>query len=87
MTLIVPLKATTTVAVVANGAVVVGVDSRASMGTFVGSHTTLKVIEHVYIYTYRGWGSGGVEKVMDLTQKCIHRCYCWCRIYVSRNTA
>ncbi len=47
ITLIVPLKATTTVAVVANGAVVVGVDSRASMGAFVGSHTTLKVIDHV----------------------------------------
>lgn len=50
---------TTTVAIVFDGGVIAAVDSRASMGSFVGSRTTQKVKE-VVIFAVHGCGEGNV---------------------------
>lgn len=73
------LKGTTTLAFVYQGGVIVAVDSRASMGNFMGSKTVRKVIE-INDFLLGTMAGGAAD-----CQFWLRRLNWWCKIYELRN--
>jgi 20S proteasome subunit beta 5 len=73
------LKGTTTLGFVYKGGVIIAVDSRASMGTFMGSKTVRKVIE-INDFLLGTMAGGAAD-----CQHWLRRLNLWCKIYELRN--